>query len=451
MATSGRVVARHWEASVALPRRGIVPAMLRPIEVCAAGLILLVLSRAILPLLLHGSADIRASFDQPALVEKVAYWFFYAFVLIQLILRPRALISAARRCSFPIAMVLLALLSAAWSLDPTVTVRIAITLGFATVFGLYLATRFRSRELVWFLTAVFGISAVLSLAFGLFLPSYGVEHGVNGWAWEGIYTQKNTLGQMMLFAAVIIRSVPGRSVQSQLLRWSGISLALVLLILSQSVSAMLCLGAILVMYPLLKRFRRHRLRSALTLAVGYVLCSTAFVLNTNADTVFGEMGKDRTLTGRTYIWSAVMGQIAERPLLGYGFGAFWLPDSGPGSRVRELIHWSTPDAHSGYLDIAAELGLLGTLIVIGSLAQAWRRAWQRWIRGRGTLDDWRLALLFAFALIGTVDATLVSVGCIWILLVTITASEIDDLPADSVNGYIRAEVASRSFKLGQCW
>ena len=39
--------------------------------------------------------------------------------------------------------------------------------------------------------------------------------------------------------------------------------------------------------------------------------------------VLGALGRNATLSGRTGIWSLLLGSIAKRPLLGYGYYAFW--------------------------------------------------------------------------------------------------------------------------------
>ena len=42
------------------------------------------------------------------------------------------------------------------------------------------------------------------------------------------------------------------------------------------------------------------------------------------DLILGFLGKDATLTGRTDLWEFVKICISQRPLLGWGFSAFWL-------------------------------------------------------------------------------------------------------------------------------
>jgi O-antigen ligase len=272
------------------------------------------------------------------------------------------------------------------------------------------------------------VSAALSIAFGLFLPSYGIAHGVNDGAWQGIYTQKNVFGQMMLFGALIFQSVLGRSRLSRLLGWIGIGVTILLIALSQSVSAFVCFAAVNLTMALLRRFRQRRLRSVFVVVTVCTLCTAALLVSTDRDVALGMVGKDATLTGRTEIWAAVMDRIAERPLLGYGYGAFWLRGSGPGEWVRQAIRWETPHSHNGYLDVAADLGLLGLSILIGALVHAWYRAWQRWRPELGASEDWPLALLLCVLLIDAVQSPLASSDFVWVLVVGVGAAALDELP-----------------------
>ena len=50
----------------------------------------------------------------------------------------------------------------------------------------------------------------------------------------------------------------------------------------------------------------------------------------------------------------------QRPWLGYGFNAFWLPDQAYTSRIWRLLTWTPPQAHNGILELWLELGLIGT-------------------------------------------------------------------------------------------
>ena len=97
------------------------------------------------------------------------------------------------------------------------------------------------------------------------------------------------------------------------------------------------------------------------------------------------VGKDSTLTGRTDLWAAVIDAVEQHPWLGYGMGAFW---RGPLSEAIRAIPWHPRSAHSGYLELALDLGLCGAVLVLVPLLLNLRRAFQRGLFEASPLELW---------------------------------------------------------------
>jgi O-antigen ligase len=79
-----------------------------------------------------------------------------------------------------------------------------------------------------------------------------------------------------------------------------------------------------------------------------------------------------SLTGRIPIWAEVVQDIAKRPLLGYGNGAFWTPQ-----RVLEysyIHHWEFNHAHSVYFETLLNIGAIGLAVGIATILYARRSA-----------------------------------------------------------------------------
>ena len=72
------------------------------------------------------------------------------------------------------------------------------------------------------------------------------------------------------------------------------------------------------------------------------------------------LGKDATLTGRTELWYFVNIFISQRPLLGWGFGAFWSQTNSAANEISMNLGWSIPEAHNGLLELLLEVGVIGT-------------------------------------------------------------------------------------------
>jgi O-antigen ligase len=75
---------------------------------------------------------------------------------------------------------------------------------------------------------------------------------------------------------------------------------------------------------------------------------------------------DTTFTGRTDIWEFAVSSLALRPILGYGFAAFWGTSSIEKLVKNDQVEWAASSSHShnGYLDSALTLGYPGLALII---------------------------------------------------------------------------------------
>ncbi len=115
-----------------------------------------------------------------------------------------------------------------------------------------------------------------------------------------------------------------------------------------------------------------------------------------------------SLTGRLPIWGAVMSDIADRPLFGFGYGGFWTPQ-----RVWEysfIRHWQFNHAHSAYFETLLNAGFvglaLGLLVILWTAVAAVRRFTQT-----GNVGYRFISAMIAAALVhGMIDSNFVMVG-----------------------------------------
>jgi exopolysaccharide production protein ExoQ len=274
----------------------------------------------------------------------------------------RELWRAALRVWWLLLFPALAALSVLWSIDPKATVDGAIRIAATTAIGLYIGVRFdvgdQVRAIFWLLLAAIGASVLAALASVDFALMF------DGTA-RGVFHHKNTLGSRaaLLIVAGLALSLAG---WRPLVVGIGIALGCTALVLSKS-AAGLALGlAALAATPLALSLRGGGLVLLLRLAaVGAVVSLAALVIvGLRIDPVtdfLDAVGRDATLTGRVILWEAALHHIAEHPLLGVGFNAFW--DAGLDwqtfSVLDELgyvLHF-----HNAYIEIAVQLGALGLL------------------------------------------------------------------------------------------
>ena len=73
---------------------------------------------------------------------------------------------------------------------------------------------------------------------------------------------------------------------------------------------------------------------------------------------------DPTLTGRVQLWQYVLYRWEESPYLGQGYGALWQVGPQIGAYLRAShVGWVMNEAHNGYLDVLAETGIVGLLLL----------------------------------------------------------------------------------------
>lgn len=84
------------------------------------------------------------------------------------------------------------------------------------------------------------------------------------------------------------------------------------------------------------------------------------------NTLVGELMPDPTFTGRTDIWQFSLDHIAQHPIVGFGFQAFW-GTSDLVNRWSWLGSWGyrAGDAHNGFLNITVMTGLVGLVLTLG--------------------------------------------------------------------------------------
>jgi O-antigen ligase len=273
----------------------------------------------------------------------------------------------------------LALLSAAWSFDPSATTMrfISLITIFLVTFAIAVSGYHRRRFQQVALPPLFFI-LLGSLLMGLISPDRIIEIGSDlsqKNAWHGITHSKNEFGMVSSIAVIICvnrwLSREGRAI------WplAGTGVAFVCLLLSRSNTSLFAtmvgvLFMVLVMrVPAIgRRYSSHLAFWMASMILLYELVIQDVIpgVHTLLAPVMGLTGKDATFSGRTVIWSIVKDHIRYAPYLGTGYGAYWLgPMPGSPSYIFVPVMYFYPtEAHNGYLDIVNDLGLVGLVALL---------------------------------------------------------------------------------------
>lgn len=295
-----------------------------------------------------------------------------------------------RRPPLPLWLLIFLILAATstfWSETPSVTLRRSFALAGTILVGLAIADRLRPVGVLEAVRKVVLLIAVVSLVMYVLGDARALDPVHD--TLRGVVISKNALGRFLAVGLI----AAGSLAYLDRARWrrclaSAAPMAVALALtdsaggLLLSIIGLSALGALAIW-----RSRRDRLALCTVLAAGIGIGILAFPNGISLEDVTQVSGRDTTLTGRTEIWDESVRAAGERPLSGYGFGAFWGlggggVESDAAASIRARLAVPVANAHSGLLDVTLDLGIPGAIVAALVLVAAARRGFQDGRAGR---------------------------------------------------------------------
>lgn len=260
-------------------------------------------------------------------------------------------------------------LSVVWSAAPGDSFRQGIYLSASLFQFAYIALYFSVEDQIRLTGDVSVLFALLSVpAQYLLTPVHDLAPG-----WTGIFPSKNYFGNVMAIGIVALLLRTGKWNATRIAK---LALCSVLLLLAQGFASILAVQVCIVIIVYLRLSRKARMLTLASVLSGAVMVAI-FVPNIAA-LYLEANGKTTTLTGRDVIWAYSFKRFLERPILGYGYVAFW-----PAENADVLLHlgWNPNHAHNGFLEVALEEGLVGLGLLLIVFYDGMRRASRQLHRG----------------------------------------------------------------------
>lgn len=323
----------------------------------------------------------------------------------------------------------LAVVSVAWSIQPTITWFRLIVLICGTLAALFVSAVYEREQVLANLRLFFFCAGVVNLALVLISPAAGVmPDAFYRGAWKGIYWHRNYLGTFMALAFTIalvdLFSLPGKPQKKQIFSVVFIVISGILLVKSRSATGLItviALIATIVLAFLWIKFR-HKIKQWHIAAFAIFAIASILIFIKNAGFFFGLLGRNTSLTGRVPMWQYVVSElVSRRPWLGYGYGAIWHL-TGIRTELAIRFQWGAQVmiGDNGYLDILLHLGVIGLTVLIIILAAGFVRALRNFLADGSIVSAFPLVVL-VFVLVANISLSLIleSEALIWVIAVTV--------------------------------
>lgn len=325
------------------------------------------------------------------------------FGLSQLLRGHRPLSVQPVLASIMCALFLWASASLLWSTDFGLTIRRLFVLACCTLAALGISRQFTIRELCWLIIAVSSayivLGVVTEIALSTFQP-FSADYRFCG------TLHPNAQGMSCACLCLACLAMPQVDRRQRWLLGALALVAIMFLLLTGSRTSTAGLAISLLAVALL-RFPRRRLlivgcwtisAAAAALLLAQLLQFDLFP-SLSRVALLGRTEEAEGLVGRVPLWIELTSYVRQRPLLGFGYGAFWSPE-----HIEDLgaeLSWIMSTAHNGFLELALNLGLVGASLAVAAALTATVRA----VRGCLDAPDRGYEFIFALLVLGlTVSA-----------------------------------------------
>ena len=266
------------------------------------------------------------------------------------------------------------LLSLLWSVAPDVGVRrlilttqiiwIIFILGRLLAFDQLVAVNLRMMILI----------IAMSYAAALLFPSFGVHQystvgDVNlAGSWRGVFFHKNLAGPFCAMAAIFC--IFDNRKTGLFMRLLVTVAASYFLYRTESKTSIYLLVAS-VLLGFLSQAYKPRYKFAVLLMMAIVTFCAALFAPLFWDQLTAPLDSPDAFSGRMQIWLPVVNYAKDHLLLGAGYGSFWnVGSDSPILRYTVGKAWivgGVSEAHNGYLDVLAQIGIVGLMLAAFSL------------------------------------------------------------------------------------
>ena len=258
-------------------------------------------------------------------------------------------------------------ISILWSDEQVLTIRKVIVLAMLWIGAAWIAARYSIRAIGYFVL----FSGLITIILGVLAEIYlGTFQPLNiSYRFAGTF-HPNTQGLNCAILAITSYSLSKTETRWRNLYYIMTIVALVFLFLTKSRAAFLSAVIPISIYWIIVSSKWRRLSLvAFTLILvpllGLFYGDNILNFGNKATHIGRDVSDIDTLSLRSPLWKECLSYISQRPIQGYGYDSFWTP-----RQIRKSSKnqgWDVPHSHSGYIEVALSLGIIGLLVFVGIL------------------------------------------------------------------------------------
>lgn len=264
---------------------------------------------------------------------------------------------------FPALIIAYSLASTLWSVHPGMTLRAGLQFASIITCALIISRIVRVKAVIK------GIVLGMCIALSIVLMSSGISSQS---ALIGGLGSKNQVGanaEIGLYCALLCFFMFRNYWQKIIIALPAIMLCGLCLYLSQSatsnVSLLITIIISLALFLLAKLSKQLRLVAYIVVILLAAVITTISASMNLEDMGLKATGKDVTLTGRTFLWEEGIKTGMNKPVLGYGLGAFWVPGTPEAEKIWykfNIFSKSGFHFHNLFINIFVEIGMIGVVL-----------------------------------------------------------------------------------------
>lgn len=272
-----------------------------------------------------------------------------------------------------LAYCLLAGVSSLWSADMLVSALAFADLFLVTAAAVSIGATHSAHEIVRFLAKAGLLVLVASLIIMTVAPSSQLdEYGRP--SWTGVFSNPNELGRQMILLAVFAGALAITQRRFLIAALGAAGLA----VLTGSAQVIVVGGTALITLAATRFLGQvRRARGATTTLVLVWAFLGALLAYSERDSIFTALGKDPTITNRTAIWQSVANSLDGHWATGFGYANFWRDPVASSQIASSGGGFTAQQAHNSALELSAQTGILGVVIIVALLVKSLVSSLQR--------------------------------------------------------------------------